>query len=614
MEAIKKERIKDRMVKTTARLWGVPENEIETNFDPLILLMIDACSSELEKIGYDISSSQTRLLDKLADLILPEALLGPRPSSCVMRATPLDPTAQLDPETQFYTNQKLQREGSSTHSADIYFTPVGEFSLHKVELKHMLIGNKFYSIGENNSRTLAHRAEGAESATVQEIWLAIAPEKDVHSLKGLSIYFDLRSHSEANNFYKSLQNATGHANGKDLELLSGYYKKEQFELSPEEMLISGHDYTRKINRRIAAIYQKQFLHIASPQPVTDLLSSIPLSWQGNLPDKVLQQLAAEPLLYVKISLGRPFAPDILDALTCAVNAFPVINRKFNTLNYRTDAWVNIIPMHIDGSFLDLHDISGSAGGKYKFRNGSAQQALEEGEASVRSSGIGKTDSREVREMIGSLMEAIRDESAYFSELSNDFLLARLREVSQILARLEDQLAAAKDSRVPHHYVLLRPKQTGDQVTINYWTTNAEDANKVRAGSVMTSHYQTIVTARSAVTLTNAIGGKAGVTEAEKKLLLKQQLISKGKVISAEDIRLLCFQLFGDKLKQAEIRKGVQVGTTKTDGFVRTVDVLLTLNPEVKNTNSEEIGYLCNTLEYQLAQNGAPLYPFRIIVN
>ena len=111
MEAIKKERIKDRMLKTTARLWGVPENEIETNFDPLILLMIDACSSEFEKLGYNISASQTRLLDKLADLILPEALLGPRPSSCIMRATPLEATAKLASETQFLTTQRIQQEG-----------------------------------------------------------------------------------------------------------------------------------------------------------------------------------------------------------------------------------------------------------------------------------------------------------------------------------------------------------------------------------------------------------------------------------------------------------------------------------------------------------------------
>ena len=60
MPAFKKERIKDQMVRTAARLWQVPENEIDTGFDPLILLMMEACAAELEKIGYDISASHSR--------------------------------------------------------------------------------------------------------------------------------------------------------------------------------------------------------------------------------------------------------------------------------------------------------------------------------------------------------------------------------------------------------------------------------------------------------------------------------------------------------------------------------------------------------------------------
>jgi hypothetical protein len=36
MAVIRKDRIKDQMLKTAARLWSIPENEIETTFDPLI--------------------------------------------------------------------------------------------------------------------------------------------------------------------------------------------------------------------------------------------------------------------------------------------------------------------------------------------------------------------------------------------------------------------------------------------------------------------------------------------------------------------------------------------------------------------------------------------------
>src|SRR5215217_9471507 len=130
MAVIRKERIKDQMVRTAARLWGVQENEIDTSFDPLIMLMIDACAAELEKIGYDIGASHSRLLDKLASLILPEAMVGPKPASCIVHADPVEPTAAIDAQTRFFSTQRL-RTLTGYQNVDVFFTPAGKFVLHK---------------------------------------------------------------------------------------------------------------------------------------------------------------------------------------------------------------------------------------------------------------------------------------------------------------------------------------------------------------------------------------------------------------------------------------------------------------------------------------------------
>src|SRR6476620_3106033 len=99
MAAIKKERIKDQMVSTAARLWGVEESEIEHNFDPLALLLIEACAAELEKIGHTITESHTRLLDNLAEIILPQSLFGAIPASGILQAMPLDNSLEIDANT-----------------------------------------------------------------------------------------------------------------------------------------------------------------------------------------------------------------------------------------------------------------------------------------------------------------------------------------------------------------------------------------------------------------------------------------------------------------------------------------------------------------------------------
>jgi hypothetical protein len=98
---------------------------------------------------------------------------------------------------------------------------------------------------------------------------------------------------------------------------------------------------------------------------------------------------------------------------------------------------------------------------------------------------------------------------YFSELNNDFIQGRLREISQIIARLEDQVAGAKDTQSSYQYVLLRPFKAGEQLTINYWTTNGQDSHATKAGTALIPFNHTLVNAKECYTLTNLLGGDTG---------------------------------------------------------------------------------------------------------
>jgi len=603
---LKKEQIKDRMLKTAARLWDIPEGEIETNFDPLILLLLEACAGELEHIGAGINASQSRLLDRLAELILPEVMLHAQPASCVVTGFPVDARATLDETVRFYTTQRIQQAGTAARNQDFYFTPVGRFLLLKAGLPYMKAGGRFFRFTGNGQKELVQ--DSYAGGYSNELWLAVSPDKSLESLQGLQLYFDLKGHSDAGAFYSSLHTAKAFINGTQVALSPGYCNGEQFELNLEEALTEGYDYSRRIHRQVAGIYRNRFLHFPEALPAAG--RQVPDEWL-DLPEKALQALTAEAPVFIRIVLGRLFPQETLDRIQCSINAFPAVNRMLNTMNYRTDTWINIIPMQVQGSFLDLHHIS-SGTGRYRIST-AAGTRVEEGEAIVRSSGIGKTNSREVREIIGSLTEAIRDESAYFSRMSNDFVLARLREITRILARLEDQMQIARDKKEPMHYLLLKPRAAGESVTISYWTTNGPEAHTVKAGTALTAFNHTLTASRGAYLLTNATGGKSVVSESEKKYILQRQLLSGGKVISAEDARLLSYQLFGDRLKKAEVRKGLQPGNGAHQGFRRTIDIFLTLATQQSETAKEEVDYLCSELEYHLNLNASPVYPFRIVL-
>jgi hypothetical protein len=604
--AIKKEQIKDQMVRTAARVWGVPDNEIDTNFDPLAMLLIEACAAELEKIGFEINASHTRLLDRLADLVIPEALLGPKPASCIATAGPLETTARVDAMTRFFVPQRIQNN-SGSYNLNMFFTPVGEFVLHKARLAYTLIGRKMFKVNGNGTKELVSAEESGSQTMVDEVWLALEPDKGLKSLKGLSVYFDLRSHSKAKLLYTSLGGAKAWLNGEETRMGSGYFDAGQFELNPEEMLVAGHDYLKKINRNIAGNYRNQFLHVADDGGF--VAGKAPEELQQSLSKQALQRLGNEPLIFLKIKLSRYFLQEELDGLVCSINAFPLVNRKFNTMNYRTDAWINVVPIQIDGAFLDLNEIRTAGGDNFKFRITADAQNIGEGEAFVRNTGIGKATSKEVREIISSLISAIRDENAYFSELSNDFIMARLKEINQILARLDDQMQKSNDSQAAHHYILLKPKKAGEQVAINYWTTDGALANQVKAGLALTSFNHTLVSPKDSFIISNAVGGKTNISDSERRFLLKQQIISNGRITSAEDVKMLCGQLFGSNLLSVRIEKGVQVGNSGSEGFSRTIDVIM----KVKNKESDETQYLCRELMYTLENKATLVYPFRILM-
>ena len=89
-------------MKTAARLWGYPEDETESSFDPLVNVLFSACALELEKISNEIHASRARLLERMVQLLSPEVLCSPLPSHAVMHAKSIDRTAWLEESDQFY--------------------------------------------------------------------------------------------------------------------------------------------------------------------------------------------------------------------------------------------------------------------------------------------------------------------------------------------------------------------------------------------------------------------------------------------------------------------------------------------------------------------------------
>ncbi len=267
MAALKRERIKDQMVNTAARIWAIEESEIEQSFDTLAMLLIEACAAEMEKIGNEISSSHTRLLDYLAEIVLPESLFGSTPASGIVQALPVDAKIEIGSKDAFYLTQKIQRPLTGhIESVDLHLAPIGKFTLLKTEIAYIVSGNKLFRIKENNSRELMFSPDRLVNSN--EIWLLLNSDKALDSLKGLSLYFDLRSHSGANSFYNALTYSRCWVNESTVDMAAGYGPEKDFGIDQREILLSGDSRTSKMNRKAGYIYQNRFLQICGGTKIT----------------------------------------------------------------------------------------------------------------------------------------------------------------------------------------------------------------------------------------------------------------------------------------------------------------------------------------------------------
>lgn len=609
MDVLKREQIKDRMIRLAAVHWNVPENEIDTNFDPLVMLMFDAIAAEIEGVGYQIRDIQNTLLDELSTIMLPQALLRAKPASCILTAQPGEATGILKKENNFSTIAQTQKTGEPVKETELNFTPIGEVKLFKCQAGYLQIGNKTYKYQPDGKKVLMHEEPGNKTM-VNEIHFTIHSKAPVQSLAGMQLFFDLRSHSEAGNFYFALQNAELFINNQQASFTKGYYNNAQYQANIKDAFNREADYSRKLQKEVAAMYANQFITISEAA-----ISSTPSQHKITevLPEKLVQEITEPHTIFCTIRLSRPFEQEILERMQAGINAFPAINRRLERTNYKTDKWVNIIPLPVTGSYLDIQSIESDGGVNYKLQVNEAEGKMEVGEAIVRSARVGKKSSYDVRNTIKSLLEAIRDESAYFSRTSNDFIAARLTEISKILTRLEDQVQLSKDEKPAFRYVLLRARNAGENVLVQYWTTSPENAAFVKGNAAFKPVQHTITGTNSVFSLTAAIGGVENLSDYSQKQMLVRQLSSRGKIISAEDVKLLCYELFGAKLKQVQVEKKMTVLPGNNAGLARVISINIYIN---KNDYSEnELIYLEKQLRYQLDTNAGFMFPFEInIVN
>jgi hypothetical protein len=614
-----REQIKNRMMKTAARLWGYSEDETESSFDPLVNVLFSACSLELEKISTEIHASRARLLERMVQLLSPEVLCGPLPAHAIMHAKTVEEAAWLRESDQFYCSQKrgASYESTDTGYKDMYFAPTASFQVNTASVGYLATGHQLFRYREMISKEVITHCLPGKELEQRVLWIGITGTR--FNLHNTQCFFEIKNEVNKELFYKNLAQTRWFYGDQELQVLSGYNQENISgeHLNIEQLLTRKNTACWKLKEFVNDYYKSKFITIRhrDNKALTES-NSWPVELLHAFDKKEIQSLQADKIHWIKIQFPENISSTVLQDVVCHVNCFPVINGQLHEMLHTMRDMLNIVPMHTDEIFFDLHEISDNDGHIYNIR-AIEKNVHEKLTVILRQGGVGRFDERDATMIIENIIQLLSDESAAFSVLGRDFLAGELKQLQQIIYKLEQQMITRQLNREYTPFLVVRKENNADinNLTIAYWSTCGEQGNDIKAGTSLQPYHTNSLFNTNGTLVTTTIGGRDRLSASESITAYKSALLSRDRLISMEDIKIFCRLQMGNAAQHIEVTKGVMVPRQISQGFTRTIDVNIKLNRKdyMDAQEKNQLQYWKDSLVLKLTEKSAGLTPFRVFI-
>lgn len=607
MKAKPYESVKNSMLKTAAKIWGVSANEIETSFDPVVSLLISSCAAEISKIHSRLNESENKVTEKLIELMTPETTYDSKPAHAVMHINPQDAYVYLNPEYLFYYKRK-EANKNKLSSQNIFFSPIQDFKLIRADAKYLICGNIFKTLDRGDNQIQKSIKIKDSNLANSTIFLGIESEVNNLNLEDVSFYFSYNDLEHEDLFFHYLKYSKWSANNHDLITTSGFYNSDgPLKNDISSIFNYSSDKSYYISKQTLNYYQKFYVTVKSR---TDL----DYSSRFNQFDDLLSANGVKTdanIIWVKIIFPEEMSNNILQSISVSLNAAPVLNKELKSFSYQMRSAINIIPVNSDGYFFDIKSISNSSGQSYQLKTKNVNIGSK-GTYYVRDKSIGKLDYRSAKEYLIHLIELLKDESASFSFMNHDFLYANLNSLNQQISLIEEKLSNSEIDFTDTRYIFLEPYETKEVLLIEYWSTNGKDANGIKPGSNIEVYKALGVKQQGNYLMTSTFEGKSSLSLEERLNAYRSSLLSRDRIVTSKDIEALCYDLYKDKITDVAISRTYQTNIELNKGQTPCIHIKLTANTS-KIINSTEWELLNTHLQLNLKHRSMNVFPYVVDV-
>lgn len=556
--------INDSMLETISREWGLKGGV--DSLDPFVQMLLKACADELSRIENKFQTSQSNVLNRLAELMMPDEWDIPKPAIGVLKVKiasyETSAKSTVRAENHFIGYCKLNEV-----SEEYFFSPTSIFDVLGAEVAFLANSSGFYKVSDISKKTLLSNKNQSVLPS-HTIWLGVDYQNNLKDLKNLSFFFDWTVDEDKYRYYSFIKNSKWSINGIDISPKS---TDSAFSESKSTNPILRHYEDSAQN-----FYKNAFINITDSFSLEDVKFETPHELV-QFHDQIVNE-RTDNLVWIKVEFPKEMPYDAIKRLYCTTNAFPVLNRKLNDpLTYKLQGETTLIPLITKNTedFFAVDKAEGDRGEILPF--------------SIRRKGVERFDKRDANELLSYVTHILQDEIHAFKELNRDYSISNNIDNAKI--NFESIIKTLHENYENWEnkvfvYVENKTKSSStDAVDLTYWTTASFTQTPTSLSEVNAD--KTDGGIEPSCLLLTIKKGFNRPNENEKIANFREKLMSRGRIVTHQDIQLFCKSCLGDKLANVEIRKDVMIGQNSSMGFTRYINVKLIPTDEIPNKNEWE---------------------------
>jgi len=540
----------------------------------------------------------------------PETVFGARPSHAILYTEPVQALLNVKSEYLFTYKKKVSYKNTSENFKDIYFSPVQDFNIIQGAVKYIATGHSISEVSQSKQLNTLHKINKQNGLPQSTMYIGISSNLESISLKDVSFYFDVLGVDSDPIFFHHLKNAKWYVNEKEIKTSDGFFNSNKTNtLKLESVFNDISSKTQNIIQQVRNNYLKYYITVKEELKKAAYKKSSFEELDSVIADNKLK--LDENVRWIKIVFPRVVTNSMLENVYCSLNAIPVINRRLNSFTYQMKEFIDIIPIKSESLFLDLKSIENTSGKAYKLLSKNASGS-EKGTFIVRSDNVGKLDHRNAKEYLKHLIELLKDESASFSFFNNDFLYKNLSALNQLISLLENKVSEISSNATETNYISLKPFRKNETLLIDFWTTDGTEGNAIKSGSSLKTYSGVGIKQKSSVLLTTTFGGKNDLSMNERLDAYRRSLLSRDRIVTKEDVKALCYELYSSKISDVKISNGYTTDVALKKGLLQCINIELTPNNKVA-TEPNEWDALNSNLLLHLETHALNVFPYKVIL-